>query len=109
MTIQDKRTSVREDAERRQLAANLLRMEKEVNGEVNVPSRHSSRGSVGALVGDPQAQYAGQPRLGAQYLKPEVQPTPVQEAPRPLTKGELCQRNCGCSLTVCRMYGNIRN
>jgi hypothetical protein len=109
MTIQDTRNSVRSDAEARALKANIERMAREVEAEVNVPSRRSSRASVGSLVSDSQAQYAGQPRLGAQYLKPEVQPVSVQAAPRPLTKGELCQKTCGCSLTVCRTYGNTRN
>jgi hypothetical protein len=108
MTIQDTRNSVRSDAEARALKASIERMAREVEAEVNVSSRHSSIGSVGSLVGD--VQYAGRPRLGVQYLKPEVQPTPaVPETPHPLTKQQLCRTNCGCNLTVCRMYGNIRN
>jgi hypothetical protein len=108
-TIQDRRTTVRQDAEQRQLQANIRRMEDEVNSEVIVHTRRSSSGSAGTLVSDPQAQYIGQPKLGTQYL-PTVQPTPaVQEGPRPLTKKQLCRKTCSCGLTVCRMYGNIRN
>jgi hypothetical protein len=110
MTIQDTRNSVRSDAEARALKASIERMAREVEAEVNVSSRHSSRGSVGALVGDPRAQYAGQPRLGAQYLPPEVQSTPaVPETPRPLSKRDRCAMTCNCGLTICRIYGDTRN
>jgi hypothetical protein len=107
-TIQDRRTTVRQDAEQRQLRANIRRMEDEVASEVTVYTKASSSGGIGSI-GPRSSDVCGQPRLGVQYL-PTVQPTPaVQEAPHTLTKRQLCAANCGCGLTVCRMYGNTRN
>src|ERR1700688_4624608 len=47
--------------------------------------------------------------LGIQYMQPDVQPTPAPIVSRPLTKRELCARDCGCSLTICYKYGNVRD
>jgi hypothetical protein len=102
-TVLDRRTSVRQDAEQKQIQNNVRRMAEDAASEVTVYAKSSSSsGGTSSVSGN----VMGQPRLGVQNLKPEVQPTPP-EAPRPLTKRELCQKNCGCHLIVCRKYGNI--
>jgi hypothetical protein len=102
-TVLDRRTSGRQDAEQRQIQNNIRRMAEDAASEVTVYAKSSS--STGG-VSSVSSNVLGQPRLGVQNLKPEVQPTPV-EASGPLTKRELCQKNCGCHLIVCRKYGNI--
>jgi hypothetical protein len=102
-TITDRRVGRMLEADQKQLQNNVRRMAEDAASEVTVYAKSSS--STGG-VSSVSSNVLGQPRLGVQNLKPEVQPTPL-EASGPLTKRELCQKNCGCHLIVCRKYGNI--
>lgn len=42
----------------------------------------------------------------SQLRNDPVAAPPIQ---RPMTKRELCARDCGCNLTVCRRYGYVRD
>jgi len=42
----------------------------------------------------------------SQLRNDPVAAPPVQ---RPMSKRELCARDCGCSLTICYKYGNVRD
>jgi len=97
MTMTDQRNQARWAYEERARQAQAVARAADVNSEVFKP----------AQVGMPLIMT--RIPLGVQYMAPEVQPPPTPVVSRPPTKSQLCAQDCGCGLTICRRYGDVRH